>query len=181
MGNNSIMKEVRACVARDEIIEATLRLLKSGEDPRMQEISSRSGYSVGAIYHHYESRDEVIRETSASYLRDFLGQVLTGATQVDTLTARDLGVWGTLLEDLRRSEYLRRFFSNVEATAILNARSSSRDSVDLGQNASSPDLLDIKIACVIRLACELSSQNYNILIKDQRSILDLLLVNFFNK
>ena len=177
MGNNSLMKEVRACVAREEIIEATLQLLKSGEEPRMQEISSRSGYSVGAIYYHYASRDEVIRETSASFLRDFLGQVSTGATQVETLTASNLDVWGTLLKDLRGSEYLRSSLSNVEASGISNARSSSRDSVGLGQNASSPDLLDIKIACAIRLACELSSPHHNIPTNEQKETLEIILNN----
>jgi AcrR family transcriptional regulator len=109
-------KQARSIETIETIMEAVRLQLRSGETLSMQSIADKAGVSIGTVYHHFKSKDQILGYAYGRYLdriADEIEQRLEAGTPVPDIL-RD--VFSQNIIDAEYYRNIRDFLSNSEAT-----------------------------------------------------------------
>lgn len=90
-------RQARSSETVDVIMEGLKRQLRSGQVFTMQEVADRAGVSVGTLYHHFSSKEQLLGFAYARYLSAIMQEIDAGLAR------------GVSLSDLLRKIY----FDNI--------------------------------------------------------------------
>ncbi len=116
---------------QNQILEAAIKLfvVKGYSDTRMDDIAEESGLSKGAIYHHYESKNELffalIDYWEKSFLPDFFNKEFNNHSAQDIL--KELA--NDIANNFKNKKYL--FLAELEFWALSNRDEKVRDRTKL--------------------------------------------------
>ncbi|MCB9961694.1 MAG: TetR/AcrR family transcriptional regulator [Hyphomonas sp.] len=74
-------QQARSELTVQHILEATFLLIKSEKKLNMQSIADRAGVSIGTVYHHFESKSDLMTAAFSAYLDDVYEQIFRACTK----------------------------------------------------------------------------------------------------
>ena len=107
----NIRKQARSSETIDVIIEALKLQLRSGQVFTMQEVADRAGVSIGTVYHHFSSKDQLLAFAYARYLSTIMQEIDAGLAQGISLGDLLRKIYFGSIRDLMTYSNIKNFIS----------------------------------------------------------------------
>ncbi|MFN8777016.1 MAG: TetR/AcrR family transcriptional regulator [Flavobacteriales bacterium] len=109
---------------RDKILQTALRMISEGgfHNSPMSELASRSGVAVGTIYHHFESKDALIRALYAACAEQVSAAVLQGVDEKLSNSKRFETMWLNLHSWYSRHALEFSFIRQFESSPFVSGK-----------------------------------------------------------